>query len=193
MGQILGGPSVFRTIGVGDLRRNRVWILIFGIALIVLGMIAIGDVVLFTLVSVRVLGWLLLIEGIIEAVQAFRHRTTGHFFLHLLVAVLSLVVGFMLLRNTGAGVLALTLVLSIYFIVGGLFRITAAIATRLPSWGWLLFNGIITFFLGVLVLTQWPSSALWVIGLFVGIDLIVGGWARVMLALVVRKIPSETA
>ncbi len=193
MGQILGGPSIFQTIGVADLRRNRVWILIFGIALIVLGMIAIGDVVLFTLVSVRVLGWLLLIEGIIEAVQAFRHRTTGHFFLHLLVAVLSLVVGFMLLRNTGAGVLALTLVLSIYFIVGGLFRITAAIATRLPSWGWLLFNGIITFFLGVLVLTQWPSSALWLIGLFVGIDLIVGGWSRVMLALVVGKIPSETA
>jgi hypothetical protein len=80
--------------------------------------------------GLRVLGWLLLIGAIIEGVQAFRQRKTGQFLLHLLAAVLSVVVGFV--------------VLSIYFIAGGWFRFTAGIATRLASWDWLLFNDIVT-------------------------------------------------
>ena len=193
MGQILGRPNIFQTIGVGDLRRNWKWILAGGIAWIVLGMIAIGDVVFLTVVSVAFFGLLLLIEGIIEAVQTFRHRKGGHFFLHLLAAVLSVVVGFELFLNPTAGALVLTLVLAIYFIVGGLFRIAVAIAMQLPSRGWMIFNGIVTLLLGVLVLAHWPLSALWVIGLFIGIDLIVGGWSRVMLALAARKLTSEIA
>ena len=192
MGMMMESPlNVFR-VGLHELRRNWGWILALGIALVILGMIAIGDVVFFTVVSVIFLGWVLLIGGVVEAVQAFRHRKGGSFFLHLLSAVLAVVVGFMLLENPQAGALVLTLMLAVYFIAGGLFRIFGALTMRLPSWGWMVFNGVVTLLLGVLVLAHWPVSGVWVIGLFIGIDLIITGWSRVMLALAVRKlVPSE--
>ncbi|HEY6290157.1 MAG TPA: HdeD family acid-resistance protein [Terriglobia bacterium] len=193
MGLMMDSPlNVFRT-GLHELRRNWGWILALGIALIVLGMIAIGDVVFFTVVSVIFLGWVLVFGGIVEAVQAFRHRKGGSFFLHLLSSVLAVVVGFLLLENPQAGALVLTLMLAVYFIAGGIFRIFAALTMRLPTWGWMVFNGLVTLALGILVLAHWPSSALWIIGLFIGIDLIVTGWTRVMLALAVRKLAPSAA
>ena len=137
----------------------------------------------------RSFAWLLLIEGVIEGIRAFRQRAESRFSLPLLTAVLSVIVGFMLLRNTEAGALVLTLVLSIYFMAGGLFRIVAATATGPPRWGWVLANGIVALLLGVLVFAHWPSSALWILGLFIGIDMLVGCWSRVMLALADRKSP----
>jgi uncharacterized membrane protein HdeD (DUF308 family) len=64
------------------------------------------------------------------------------------------------------------------------------VATRFLSWGWVLFNGIVTFLLGILILNGFPGTALWVIGLYIGIDMILAGWSRVMLALSVRSLPS---
>jgi uncharacterized membrane protein HdeD (DUF308 family) len=193
MADLVSGPFTNFRLGLHELRRNWGWILALGIALIVLGMIAIGDVVLFTVVSVVFIGWMLVFQGVIEAVQAFRHRRGTYLFFHVVSAVLSVVVGILLLSNPTAGAVVLTLVLSIYFIVGGLFRIIAAGATRIHSWGWMVLNGVITLALGILVLAHWPSSAMWVLGLFIGIDFIVGGWSRVMLALAARRIPLATA
>ena len=195
MGMMMESPLSVLGKGVHELRRNWGWMLALGIALIVLGMFAISwDVIFLTVVSVIFFGWLLVIGGIVEAVQAFRHRKSGSFFLHLLSAVLAVVVGFLLLENPTTGAVVLTLMLAFYFIAGGIFRIFGALTMRLPSWGWMVFNGVVTLLLGVLVLAHWPSSALWVIGLFIGIDMIVTGWARVMLALAVKKlVPAEPA
>jgi uncharacterized membrane protein HdeD (DUF308 family) len=68
----------------------------------------------------------------------------------------------------------------------GIFRIVTALALQLPNWGWNLLNGIITLALGVIVWGGWPVSGLWVLGLFIGINLLFTGWARVMLALALR-------
>lgn len=136
-------------------------------------------------------GWVLLIAGIIEAVQAFRHRHGGHLFLHVLNAVLSIIVGIMLVLSPLAGALVLTLLLAAYFTVAGIFRIVTAFAMRIPGWGWLLFNGIVTLILGILIWTHWPASGLWIIGLFIGIDLIIVGWSQVMTAAAARALPKE--
>lgn len=184
--------GIFATAGE-ELRRNWGWLLALGILLVILGIIALVDSVSVTVISMLFFGWVLLVAGIIEAVQAFRHRRAGHFFLHALNAVLSIIVGLMLVRHPLAGALVITLLLAAYFTVAGIFRIVAALSVRVRGWGWALADGIITLVLGILVWTQWPVSGLWIIGLFIGIDLIVVGWSEVMLALAARSLRSETA
>ncbi|MFZ0662547.1 MAG: HdeD family acid-resistance protein [Acidobacteriaceae bacterium] len=176
-------------VGLQELRRNWGWLLLWGIVLIVLGVIALGDAVYVTVISMFVFGWVLLIAGIVEAVQAIRHRKAGHLFVHTVNAVLAIVVGIMLLRNSLAGALVITLLLAAYFTVAGIFRIVAALAVRVPGWGWALASGIITLIFGILIWSHWPISGFWVIGMFIGIDLILTGWAQVALAMGARKIP----
>lgn len=160
--------------------------LAFGCLLVLLGMFAIAYSVFFTVVSVVWLGCLLIIAGAIEAVHVVRHHERGHLILYLAEALLAIAAGGLMLRSPVAGALAITLVLAAYFVVIGIFRIVAAIMLRLPSRGWMLFNGILTLALGILVWAGWPGSGLWVLGLFIGISLIFSGWARIMLSLALR-------
>lgn len=178
---------------VHELRRHRGWMLAMGILLVLLGAVALVDAVAVSIVSIIFFGWVLIFAGIVEGVHALRHRHSGHFFLHVLDAAFSLVVGIMLLRNSLAGLLVMTLLLAVYFVVAGVFRIGAAITVRVPGSGWTLLDGIITLLLGVLVWTQWPMAALWIIGLFIGINLLTTGFAQIMLALALRKAPAEAA
>jgi uncharacterized membrane protein HdeD (DUF308 family) len=86
-----------------------------------------------------------------------------------------------------SGALVLTLIMAIYFMVIGILRIISALAMRFPSWGWVLFSGVITFILGIMIKSQWPATGLWVIGLFIGIDMIFSGWSYVMLSMAAKK------
>ena len=179
--------SVFDT-GLQELRSGWGWHLAMGIALVLLGIFAVIDSVAVTVVSMMVFGWLLLFGGIIEGVQAFRHRRGGHFFLHLLNAAFALVVGLMLLRNPLAGSLVMTLLMALYFLVAGSFRIITAMTVQMTGSGWMLVDGIITLILGILVWAQWPVAGLWVIGLFIGVNLITYGWSQMMLAFALRRL-----
>jgi uncharacterized membrane protein HdeD (DUF308 family) len=77
--------------------------------------------------------------------------------------------------------------MSMFFLISGLYQLLASLWTHLPGWGWQALNGIIAAGMGVLILAQWPASGLWVIGLFVGIDLIFFGWTWIALALNLRR------
>jgi uncharacterized membrane protein HdeD (DUF308 family) len=114
----------------------------------------------------------------------------GHwagFFLHLLIAILFGVVGLLMVVRPVITAEALTFLMSVFFLLGGLYQLVAAMWSHLPGWGWQALNGIVAAVMGVLILAQWPVSGLWVIGLFVGIDLIFYGWAWVALALALKK------
>jgi uncharacterized membrane protein HdeD (DUF308 family) len=100
--------------------------------------------------------------------------------------VLGVVAGFILVLHPTSGAVVLTLLMAMFFMIGGLFRIITALLMRYPHWGWVLLNGLITLVLGVLILRQLPEAAVWIIGMFVGIDLIFCGWSWVMLALALR-------
>lgn len=174
-----------------QLRRNWGWLLALGVLLLILGVIALADAVATTVISALVFGWILLVAGIVEGVQAFRHRGGGHLLLHVLNAVLSIVVGVVLVQNPAAGAVVLTLVLAVYFVVAGVFRIVAAWSTHAPGRSWVIFNGVVTLLLGVMIWARWPVSGLWVIGMFIGIDLIIAGWSQVMTAMAVRRLPAQ--
>jgi uncharacterized membrane protein HdeD (DUF308 family) len=192
MGSTASASPVFFG-GWHDIRRNRNWLLTLGVVSIILGVIALVDSISATVASMIVFGWVLLLAGIIEAMQAFRHRQDGHLLLHLLNAVLSFVVGLMLLRHPLAGALLVTLLLAAYITVIGIFRIVASLSLKVPHWGWTLANGVVTLLFGILVWAQWPVSGLWIIGLFIGIDLIFMGWTEVMLGLAARRLPQQPA
>jgi uncharacterized membrane protein HdeD (DUF308 family) len=170
-----------------ELQRNRGWILTAGFLGILLGMVAIIYAVAVTLVSVIFLGALLIVAGVLEAIYALRHHQHGmHLLVFMLEALFALVAGLLLLRSPERGAIVITLLLAVYFVIVGIFRIVTALALHLPNWGWTLCSGIITLTLGIIVWGGWPISGLWILGLFIGINLIFTGWAQVMLALALR-------
>jgi uncharacterized membrane protein HdeD (DUF308 family) len=179
--------------GANELRQSWGWYLIFGIVLIVLGTIALGSSLLMTIASVFFFGWILIVGGIMEVVHAFWHKRWAGFFLDLLTGILYVVAGWMIMSNPKESALLLTLVIAMFLVFEGVFRIVAALAVRYPHWGWLLFNGVISLLLGIMIWRQWPYSGLWVIGLFVGIEMLLNGWSLVMLSLAGRNLPEEAS
>ena len=167
--------------------KNWGWVLVSGIAFVVLGVVALAFSVMTTLASVFVLGWILAFAGIFEAVHAFKMPRWSGVLLELLAAILYVVVGVLMIVRPGAGALSLTLLIGAFFLVGGIFRIVAAAAMRPPHWGWLLMSGIVTLLLGLLIVADWPASGYWVIGMFLGIDLIFSGTSLIMFAFGLRN------
>ena len=173
--------------GIEHLHAAWGWFVALGVALIILGIVCILGEIETTLITVIVLGWLLLISGIMALVHAFRTRTWSGFFLYLLSAVLRAVTGYLLIRYPLTGALTLTLLLATLFIVGGVFRAVGAASLRFPQWGWTAASGLIGVALGVLLLGQLPASSLWFLGLAVGIDLIFEGSALTALGTALRR------
>jgi uncharacterized membrane protein HdeD (DUF308 family) len=181
-------PLLF--MGVEELRREWGWLLALGIVLVLLGTVALVLEPIATVAAVMVLGWLMVISGVVEAVQAFRVRGWGGVFLHLAGGILGVLVGLLVVTHPLAGALALTLLFSALFTVMGLFRTVAAIRLKYPNWGWAVFDGLVTLALGILLWAQWPTSAFWFLGFAVGVSLILRGWSNIMFAIAVRSGPS---
>jgi uncharacterized membrane protein HdeD (DUF308 family) len=169
-----------------DVAQYWGWFLVLGIALLVLGIAAVARAFIATVATMVFFGILLLVACGIEIAQAVLVGQWAGFFHHLLAAILFGVVGFLLVARPVISAEALTVVMAAFFLIGGLFQLIASIAVAQPGWGWEALSGIITAVLGGLVLAQWPASGLWVIGLFIGVDLIFYGWAWIAFALSVR-------
>lgn len=172
-----------------DYNKNWLRFLIWGMLLVILGAAAISATVFSTLLSVVILGFFIFAGGVVVIVDTFSfwlHKWQG-FFLHLLMGILYVGVGLMLIGSPGLSAISLTLLLAILFIFIGIFRIAYSLSHRLTQWGWNLFNGLISLLLGLLILASWPASSLFIIGLFVGIDLVFAGVAYLMIAFTARS------
>lgn len=171
------------------LSRNWGWMLLWGLVLIALGCVAISAATLTTILSVIFLGVIIFIAGVVLLIDSFKSwwGRWGGFFLHLIVSLLYLAVGAMLIQNPISGSVSLTLLLGAFFLVIGVFRIIYSLSFLLPQWGLTLLSGIISLTLGILILSNWPVSGLFVIGLFIGIDLLVAGFTYVIFALTIRN------
>jgi uncharacterized membrane protein HdeD (DUF308 family) len=176
-----------------SLRGNWLWFVILGITLIVLGTVALGSVAIASLATAMVIGLLILAGGVGETLGAFWCRGWSGFLLHLLSGVLSIVIGVMFLNAPVDALLALTLLVACYLMVGGIFKIIAAVSHQFAAWGWPLASGVVDMILGVMIWQQWPGSAFWVIGLFVGINLMFRGFNWIGLGLALRSVPRALA
>ncbi|MBV8384912.1 MAG: DUF308 domain-containing protein, partial [Planctomycetaceae bacterium] len=138
------------------LRGNWFWFVMLGIALVVLGAIALGSVVIASLATAVAIGMLIFLGGVAETLGAFWCRGWSGFFFHLLSGVLSIVIGVIFLRAPVGALLALTLLVASFLMVGGIFKIVAAVSYRFAAWGWPLVSGIVDLILGVLIWQEWP-------------------------------------
>jgi len=163
------------------------WFLAFGIVLLAFGIAAIVRSVTTTVASMAVFGWLLIFASVFQFVGAFMVGKWGGFFLHLLIAILFALAGIIMLTRPVMSAEALTLVMGMFFLVGGLYEFIASLWSHLPGYGWHVLSGVIASILGILVLAGWPATGFWVIGLFIGIALLFYGWAWIMLAVQLHK------
>ena len=164
------------------------WLLVMGILMAILGTVALFLSPAATIGTVIVLGWLLIVSGVIEVVHSFRVLRWGGVFLHLAGGVLGVLIGLLVVTHPVAGALSLTLLFASFFTVIGLFRLIAAIRLKFPHWGWAVFDGVVTLLLGILLWAEWPWSGLWFIGFAVGVSLILRGWTYIAFALGVRTV-----
>jgi uncharacterized membrane protein HdeD (DUF308 family) len=163
--------------------------IVWAILLIVFGFLAIALPLASSWGVVVVVAWLIVFSSGFQFIHAFESKGIGHILWKLLVAILYLIVGFYFLLHPLLGVAAFTLALAIFFVVEGVFDLVAYFQSRqIPGSGWILFDGIVTLILGLLVWRQWPTSSLWVIGTLVGISMIFTGMTRLMLSLAARRV-----
>jgi len=173
--------------GIRALRSKWGWIVGFGVFSVIAGFIALGSgVMLATATAVLIIGFMMLMAGVVEIVAAFNAKDWGHRILWLLLGALYVFAGFVCIQNPFQAATLLTLMLGIALIVVGLLRVF--LATRMKQgtpWGWVVVSGIISFLLGLMIVAKWPISSAYVLGIFLGVDLIFmgTGWITIGLAL----------
>jgi uncharacterized membrane protein HdeD (DUF308 family) len=162
--------------GLEPLRAKSGWIIALGIVYVIAGFVALGSVVFATVVTVFVVGIMMLIAGAAEVINAFQIKTWGKFLLWLLLGILYIVAGFVTFENPLLAAALLTLLLGFSLVASGIMRIALAFSMKEGApWLWVVLSGAITLLLGLVILAHWPVSGLYILGLFLGIDLIVAG------------------
>lgn len=170
------------------IQKNRGLLTFEGIVFLLLGIAAIAFPVIFTFGFEQLIGWLLVIGGIAQGIRVYQMWGTPGNFASLVNGVLSLIVGGLLLAYPMGGVLTLTLLLTVFFLIEGVFKIAFSISfTEYLNWGWLLISGILALVMAGIIWSGWPGTALWVLGLLVGINMIFFGASLLSLVFSARK------
>lgn len=172
-----------------DIKKATSWVIGLSLSLIVLGLLAIFMPTFASAFFASVIGWITLVSGILMMVESFQSKPVRGFWLNLIVGIFYAVAGIYILFNLKAAVLGLTLAFGVLFIAEGIFTIIMGFTHRAGrSLSWLVvLNGIVTLILGIMVLNRFPSSALWLIGLYVGISLLMSGVSLLAAALATRR------
>ena len=177
-------------------RRREVWSMRLGVALILMGTVALGTLRAAdsTGASPMLFGWLLVVSGLMEAVHAFHKRSWGGFLLHLMPCVAGVPIGLLIATHPSAGGTAWMLLFASYFTVVGLFRTISAFWFKFPAWIWAALEGIVSLLLAAVFWTNPPRLGPWVFGFSVGTSMILRGWSSIMFAQGVahlRKLPKS--
>jgi uncharacterized membrane protein HdeD (DUF308 family) len=188
MSSLTGSPHTLHDAALEPLRAKSGWIVALGVVYVIAGIIALGSVVMATTVSVFVVGIMMLIAGVAEVINAFQIKTWGKFLLWLLLGALYIVAGFFAFENPLLAAAVLTLLLGCALIVSGIMRIVLAFSLQeTMPWIWVAFSGVITFLLGLLIVAKWPLSSLYVLGIFLGVDLVIAGAGWIGIGLGLRR------
>jgi uncharacterized membrane protein HdeD (DUF308 family) len=169
-------------------KRHSLWYLVQGGLMIVAGILALVYPVASSFAVVFLLGCVLIASGIVQGISLIDARDVPHFWLQLVSVVLSIIVGVLLIRYRGAGLLVLTLLLLVYFMVEGISKVIFSLTIRpFPNWGWVLASGIVTILIAFYLWASLPITAIWLLGVLLGIHLICEGAALGYLAWRVRE------
>lgn len=175
------------------LHRSAGWVIGFGVLLIVLGALAVLAPLVAGLAIDVMIGALFLASGIAEVIFALRATNWGAGLLSFTSGGLSIACGAVMLLSPLLGLSFLTLLLAGYFFADGIARAVLALRARsLPGWQWMLFNGLVTLALAGLIVADWPVSGVWAIGVLVGVNILLTGWALVASGMAARRLLSPS-
>ena len=161
--------------GVGRLPAPFWVCILLGLVMIAAGILVLGDIMLVTLISTIFIGWVSIFTGAFEMVHAFWTKGWGGFVWQMLLGILYIAFGIVLVSQPVASAVILTYILGLVLAASGLVRILVGI-THWREAGWImLLSGIFGVLAGIVILTGWPMTGLWVIGFLLGVDLIVHG------------------
>jgi uncharacterized membrane protein HdeD (DUF308 family) len=168
-------------------KRHSLWYLAQGGLMVLAGILALVYPVASSVAVVLLLGWLLIISGIVQGISLWDARNLPHFWLQLVSVVLSVMVGLLLIRHRGEGLLVLTLLLLVYFMIEGISKVIFSLTIRpFPNWGWVFASGLVGILLALYLWASLPVTAIWLLGVLLGIHLICEGAALGYLAWQVR-------
>ncbi len=176
------------TIPILTPRAGSTASILWGVVLVVLGVLAVGSPLLAAVAVESAIAWLIVFAGGVHIVLAFRSHGAGSMIWRLLVGLAYVAFGGYLLFRPLLGVASLTLLLAALFVIEGVLDLILYSKMRaLHGSSWVLIDGVITLLLGLMIYMQWPSSALWAIGLLVGISMMISGFTRVAMSLAIRR------
>jgi uncharacterized membrane protein HdeD (DUF308 family) len=168
-------------------KRYSLWYLLEGVLMVVAGVLALVYPYIASVTLVFLLGWILVISGVVQGIGLIGARDVPHFWLQLISVVLAILIGVLLLRNPDAGLLIMTVLLIVFFMVEGISKVIFALNIRpFMGWVWVFLSGIVGILLGAYLWANMPLSSEWVLGVLLGIQLICEGAALAYLAWMVR-------
>ncbi|QRM54121.1 HdeD family acid-resistance protein [Sinorhizobium sp. BG8] len=180
--------EVFREAMRETVRKHSFWYLVQGGLMVVAGILAVLFPLVSSVASVVMLGWLLIISGVVQGFSLLGARQVPHFWLQLISVILAVLIGTLFLRDPGDGLLTITMLLLVFFMMEGISKIVFALTIRpFPNWGWVLASGCVGVLLAALLWASLPVTAVWLIGLLLGIELISVGAALFYLAWSIRN------
>jgi uncharacterized membrane protein HdeD (DUF308 family) len=173
----------------GGIHKATTWSIVLSVLMIAAGVLAIFSPAIAGVAVTVFFGWLLIFSGILHLAYAWQAGRAGAVVWEILVGILYGAIGFYLLARPIAGLESLTLALAIYLVMESVLEFILSFQLRpAPGSGWLLFDGIVTLVLAVMIGGGWPSSSLWAIGTLVGVSMFFSGTTRLMLSVAVRRI-----
>jgi len=185
--EVSGDPEFIKTV-----RRKSGQLFWIGLVLAIIGIFALVFPVISTLVSALIIGWIFVLSGFVLLFTALQIHGAGPFFGTLLFSLLTLIAGVWLVANPGIGLLALTIVLAVLFIVNGASEIFFAFDMRpAKGWWWMLISAAISILLGVMVAAGLPASSLFVLGILVGVNFLSSGIAIMVMSRQVKGAAAE--
>lgn len=176
----------------GAIRKHWGWLMFFGIVFVIMGTIGLGMSTMLTLTSVLFFGFMIIAAGVLQLIDAFKAQGWKSILVYVLMALLYIAAGIMIIVDPLAASAWLTLAIASILIAVGILRIIMGFNMKpAKGWGWPVFSGVISIALGIMIISRWPVSGLWVIGLFVAIELIMQGWAMIAISLVAKNADPE--
>jgi uncharacterized membrane protein HdeD (DUF308 family) len=172
---------------IQEVRRATALTAVLGVLMIVAGVLGLIYVGIATVTSAILFAWLLLAGGVVALVDAWRRRGQAGFWASAITGVVNVAAGLVILWKPGAGILALTMLVATFLLFGGLFRLAAAVAARVPGSGWMVLHGVIDLVLAVLIIATLPTSSLYVLGTLLSVSLLVDGVSLVMVGALAHR------
>lgn len=184
-----GGSLMSDGTWMEEAKKNSGLLIFLGILTVVFGVFAIGTPFITGVAVTLFVGVMLAVSGVAQIVHALKSKQWGTGFWGTVIGVFGLAAGLLMIFRPLVGLVTMTMLLAIYFLVDGISEIIAAIRIKPDQgWGWVFFNGIIAVLLGFMIWRQWPVSGAWAIGVLVGIHILLTGWTMIILGTGARSV-----